>query len=97
MAHLYKTSEWQGGGGGLWYCNDVEDLAGVSSRWWTPVRLLGITPAEYVTMLVQEFKVDKIHFSYEHNVLTFGWKSQQAMRKYKNWINKKAREKQFYC
>ena len=94
--HLYRASEWQGGSG-VWYCNDVEDLAGISSRWWTPARMLNMPLDKYVTMLVEEFKVDSISYDPKANVLVFYWKSREACRKYKNWINKKARECNFMC
>ena len=94
--HLYRVSEWQGGSG-VWYCNDVEDLAGISSRWWTPARMLNMPLDEYVTMLIKEFKVDNISYNPEANVLVFSWKSRESCRKYKNWINKKARECNFMC
>ena len=96
MAHLLRMTEWQGGSG-VWYCNDVEDLAGISSRWWTPARMLNMPLDEYVIMLVKEFKVDRISYNPEANVLHFSWKSREACRKYKNWINKKARECNFMC
>ena len=95
--HLYRVSEWQSSGSGVWYCNDVEDLAGISSRWWTPARMLNMPLDEYVVMLVEEFKVDSISYDPEANVLVFYWKSREACRKYKNWINKKARECNFMC
>ena len=96
MAHLFHMTEWQGGSG-VWYCNDVEDLAGISSRWWTPARMLNMPLDEYVVMLVEEFKVDSISYDPKANVLVFYWKSREACRKYKNWINKKARECNFMC
>ena len=94
--HLYRASEWQGGSG-VWYCNDVEDLAGISSRWWTPARMLNVPLDEYVTMLVKEFKVDNISYNPEANLLVSAWKSREACRTYKNWINKKHRECKFMC
>ena len=95
--HLYRVSEWYSSGSGVWYCNDIEDLAGISSRWWTPARMLNMPLDEYVTMLIKEFKVDNISYNPEANVLVFSWKSREACRKYKNWINKKARECNFMC
>ena len=94
--HLYRASEWQGSSG-VWYCNDVEDLAGISSRWWTPARMLNMPLDEYVTMLVEKFKVDSISYDPKAIVFFFYWKSREACRKYKNWINKKARECNFMC
>jgi hypothetical protein len=95
MAHVYKSEEWQSGSGIYWYCNDTSDLAGKAGLWWIPCRILNISPADYVSMLIDEFKVDKISYNIETNTLYFCWKSQTAMRKYKNFINKKARETNF--
>lgn len=97
MAHLYKCVEWEGVTG-VWYVNDVQDLKGVSSRWWTPVSMLGITPSEYVLLLINKFNVavEDIHYYRENNVLLFSFKTQAAARLYKNWINKEARNRKYY-
>lgn len=95
MAHLYKVTEWKGASG-LWYCNDVEDLGNGSGRWWVPARMLGLSLDRYVEMLVHDFKVDKISYNEERDVLIYAWRKQADMRKYKNWINDKARKAQFY-
>lgn len=94
MAHLYKMSEWQSASG-LWYCNDTEDLGSGSGRWWIPARILGIPPVMFVDLLMKDFKVDNISYNKEKDVLVYSWKSQAAMRKFKNWINKQAREANF--
>lgn len=91
MAHLYKASMWQGSSG-KWFCSDVEDLGHHSGRWWIPCRLLGVTPEEYVKILINEFHVSSITYSLESNYLHFSWDKDPECRRYKNWINKKARE-----
>lgn len=94
MAHLYKASEWEGGSG-RWYVNDVEDLAGISGYWWVPMRMLGMTPEEYVFMLRDTFKAGNFHYTAEKNVLIFSFKTQADARKYKNWINAQARKAKY--
>lgn len=94
MSHLYVTSEWQGANG-RWYVNDVTDFTSVACKWWAPVRLLDMTPIEYVLMLKNNFKASKFRYTKEKNVLIFSFATQADARKYKNFINKKAREKQF--
>ena len=95
MAHLYKASEWESYGN--WFCNDVEEIGtSIAGKWWVPARILGITLTDYVKMLIDDFKVDKISYDKEANVLVFYWKSQAAMRKFKNYINKVARDKRYY-
>lgn len=95
MAHLLKYSEWQGGSG-VWYCNDVEDLANGSGRWWIPARMLGLSLDKYVEMLIKDFKVDSISYSQEEDVLIYWWNKQADMRRFKNWLNAAARKAQFY-
>lgn len=94
MAHLYKTVEWQGTSG-RWYVNDVIDLTSLASKWWAPVRLLKLSPVDYVLMLKNNFNASGFRYKKETNVLIFSFSSQEDARKYKNFINKKARESNF--
>lgn len=91
MAHLYKATEWQSASG-KWFCNDIEELAGIGSLWWVPARMLNLTPAQYIEMLVKDFKPDYLKFD---KILIFSWNSQSNMRKYKNFINAEARKRKF--
>lgn len=91
MAHLYKASIWQGGSK-LWYVSDIEDLGGHSGRWWVPCRILGISPADYAQLLIDEFKVSNIKYDKEKNFLYFSWEKESDARRYKNWINSMARK-----
>lgn len=90
--HILKLSEWQSGTG-KWHCGDVEDLAHDSGRWWYPCRLLGISPVEYILLLKDKYHAS--NFSFRNDMLLFSWEKQQDMRKFKNDINKLAREKKF--
>lgn len=96
MAHLYRMSEWQSGSG-RWYVNDVEELTTDASRWWTPVRMLGITFNEYVLMLKDKFNAKHFSYTADVNVLIFSFDTQADARKFKNWINAQARKKQYMC
>lgn len=96
MAHLYKTTEWQSGSG-VWYVADVQELGTSSSYWWIPLKILEISAVDFVKMLKNNFNVYNVRYNKEANVLIFNFKSQEAARKYKNFINKKAREKNFIC
>ena len=91
--HILKYTEWEQGG--YWYCNDVSDIAGPGFHWSAAMRLLNLTPLAFVEMLATQFKPDRIKYDPEHNVLVYCWKSQQAMRKYKNWLNAEARKRNF--
>ena len=48
---------------------------------------------DYVKLLVNKFQVDYIHYNQEYDVLHYAWKSQDAMRKFKNWANAEYRKK----
>lgn len=101
MAHLLRYEEWEINGN--WYCNDTKELSckdSIASLWYAPVRMLGITPSEYIKLLIEKFEVDSISFSdkyWDYGVLTFSWKSQSKMRVFKNWLNAEARKRNFIC
>ena len=101
MAHLLRYEEWEINGN--WYCNDTKELNckdSIASLWYAPARMLGISPAEYVKMLIEKFEVDYISFNdkhWNHGVLIFSWESQSKMRKFKNFINAEARKRNFIC
>lgn len=93
MKHLYKMSEWQSPTG-KWYCNDIEDLSGIAGLWWIPARLLNIPLVDFVSMLVYEYNA-MVSYNIERDVLIYSWDKQSEMRRFKNYINKKARETNF--
>ena len=90
---LLKYVEW--GETGAWYCNDTSDLCSVRALWWTPARMLNISPAEYVQLLIERFHPDKIKYSEEHDVLIYSWRKQADMRAFKNWLNAEARKRNY--
>jgi hypothetical protein len=96
MKRLYKASEWQDACG-HWHCADIEDIPNGSAFWWIPARILGLPLEEYVRMLIEEFEVDYIKLleNKDNKVLYFYWDNQNKMRKYKNYINKEARQRCF--
>ena len=94
MSHLYKQTEWKDSCD-YWHCNDVEDLANGSGYWWHPARMLGLTPAAYVKMVVENFKPDSVCHNEDCSFVGWSWKSQVQMRKYKNWVNAEARKRNF--
>ena len=94
MTHLLHYEEWESNG--KWLCGDVSALAANSNAWWYIPRLLEITPTEYVKLLIEKFNVKHIHYTAQHNVLIFKFSTLADCRKFKNYINKIAREKKFY-
>lgn len=93
MAHVYKAEEWKSNG--RWNCGDVSALAAMSNAWWYPANILGLTPVEYVKTLISKYNAKNISYTAEHNVLIFSFSTLADCRKFKNDINKKAREKHF--
>lgn len=90
---IYKSTEWETPNG--WHCNCVDNLKENSATWYYPARILGISPAQFVEMLIKDFKPDRFYFDSDTCFCCWSWKKQSDMRKYKNWINKKAREVNF--
>ena len=90
---LYKLSEWESESG--WHAGCVDNLASNSNAWWLPARILNISPAAFVEWVIKEYQPDDVYFSEEKCLFFFSWKSQEKERKYKNYINKKARERNF--
>lgn len=93
-AQLLKYVEWQEGPNS-WACNDTSDLCSVRALWWTPARMLGISPAEYVKLLIEKFHPDRIKYFQEQDVLVYSWKNINDCRAFKNWINAEARKRKY--
>ena len=96
MGHILKYSSWQSPSG-YWYCNDVSDLSGISGYWWVPARMLGITPADFVALLIEKYQPDNI--SFDGKTLLYSWKEENysKMNSFLLWINREARNRKFYC
>jgi len=91
---LYVASQWQAGSTN-WYVNNTSGSTKDSGKWWVPARMLGITPAAYVKLLVENYQPDNISFN--NNVLIFSWKPEHYTKahNYKLWINREARKRGF--
>ena len=95
MIHIYKCEEWQSPTG-QWLCGDVSAPAANSNTWWYPANILGISVEEYVKILVSKYHAVDLRYETKYDVLIFRFNSLADCRKYKNDINKKAREIKFY-
>ena len=93
MAHIYKAEEWSSNG--RWHCGDVSALAANSNMWWYVPQILGISYTDYIYLLINKYHASHFHYTAEKNVLLFTFASLADCRKFKNDINKKAREKNF--
>lgn len=91
---IYKLTEWQNSSG-IWYCNCIDNLAQNSGAWWLPARVLNISPADFIKLLLSKYKPDVFSFNKEKCFCCWGWKDQSAMRKFKNELNAEARKVNF--
>ena len=94
MARLLRYEPWDDGCGN-YAVNDCTDLKSIRGLWWVPARMLNISPADFVKLLVERFKVDKIKYFQEEDVLIYSWSSLQRARDFKNWLNAEARKRNF--
>ena len=91
---LYQCKEWQDSSG-LWLCQHTSSFPRNVQKWVVPARILGISPAEFIELLLKDFKPDYIYHNADCSFVYWGWTSQSQMRKYKNWINAEARKVNF--
>lgn len=93
MAHIFKMEEWQDNG--KWVCGDVSALAAGSNTWWYVPALLNLTPVEYFYFLKDKFHASHFHYTTKYDVFLFSFDNLIDCRKFKNYVNKIAREKNF--
>lgn len=91
---LYKCEEWESESG-YWHCEHTASFPKNVQKWVVPARILGITPVEFLELLIERFKPDKFIHNADCSFVGWAWKSQAQMRVYKNWINAEARKKNF--
>lgn len=94
MSELYRCEEWRSASG-IWYCEHTSSFPQNVQKWVVPARILGLTPADFLKLLIKDFKPDQIFHNEDCSFVGWGWKSQSQMREYKRFINKKARECNF--
>ena len=89
---VYQMKAWQSSGNGYWHCGCVDKLGQNSNAWWHPARILGISPASFISLLLEKYKPDDISYSLDKNYLEYSFKSEIAMKKFMRDINQKARQ-----
>lgn len=87
---ILKYDEWQDTNG-KWHCGDCRALSKMSNAWWKPARLLNMELTDYIKMMKETYNAN-IKATKSFNVILFSWDKQADMRKFKNFINRKARE-----
>ena len=90
---IWKATEWETISG--WHCNCVDNLGKGSGIWYIPARILGISPAAFISLLLEKFKPDNFYYNPETGFCNWSWNNQADERRYKNWINAEARKKNF--
>ena len=93
MAHIFKMEEWQDND--KWVCGDVSALAAGSNTWWYVPALLNLTPVEYFYFLKDKFHASHFHYTTKHDVFLFSFDNLTDCRKFKNYVNKIKKEKNF--
>lgn len=94
MAHILKYTDWEGGSG-KYYCNDILDLGGLSSKWWIPARMLNMSLTDYILMLKDKFNANIVTYCEETDVLIYNWDKQNECHKFVLWLNAQARKANF--
>ena len=56
--HLYKTAEWEDAAGN-WLVNDTTSMTSIAIKWWVPMRMLNLTPEDYIHLLKDKFHILK--------------------------------------
>ncbi len=103
MAHIYKATMWKDSCFEEWSCGDTswtDDKGSKCGCWWVPCRILQMSPVEYLKIMIKEYHiVIKQYHKYEDGYQLIRWvfTTEQDARNYKNFINKKARERKFLC
>ena len=91
---ILKYSEWQSGSG-VWYCNDISDLLSIRAKWFIPARMLNMELDDFIKMLKEKFKVDKIHF--DGTNVFYGWEEEnyRYCHEFVLIINREARKRKY--
>ena len=100
MSHILKMSEWESPNG-RWHVADTNELAKGSSHWWLPMRMLGISVQEFITLLKDKYHASHFHFvdygkdSQDNSLLLFTFDKYMDAHKYLLDMNRIARQKNF--
>lgn len=88
---VYKLQEFQGASG-LWYVGTPTILTKYAHLWHLPALVLDLPLTDFIIELQDKYSAEVY---YKGNFVGYRWEKQSDMRKFKNAINKKAREINF--
>ena len=91
---IWQCSEWQGASG-YWYCNCTSNLSNDGAKWYVPARILNISPADFIKLIINKYGADIVGYNQERNFFHYAWTEKTKMRSFKNFINAEARKKNF--
>lgn len=94
--HLYKMTCWKDEGN-KWHCNDVNNLAGRSAKWYTPMRILELSVEEYIALLAEKFHAKGFHYCLASDYLGFYFMKETDAKAFCSYVNKVARTKNYNC
>lgn len=92
--HIYHEEIWQDLGG-YWFSNDVSEICSGAGRWEAAALVLNLSLVDYVKLLIEEFNAI-VKYNPKSGFLYCKWKTKKDVTKWKNYINKIAREKKIY-
>lgn len=92
--HLYQMTTWESNG--KWSVNDIKNLSGRSAKWYTPMRILGISIEEYVDLL-KSFNAQGLYYYAPTDYLSFYFVKEKDAKAFCSYVNKKARTLNYYC
>ena len=93
--HLYQMTSWESPTK-RWYVNDVKNLSGRSSRWYTPMRILDLSIDEYINLLIK-FNAQDFFYYKPTNYLHFSFAKERDAKAFCSYVNKVARVKNYCC
>jgi len=95
MKHIYQLSYWKSGSG-HWFCNDIKNLNSKSAKWYAIMRVLNLNIEEYLDLL-NKYHAQHIYYYEPTDYLSFYFLYEKDVKAFCSYVNKIAKQKQFYC
>ena len=88
---IIQLKEWETPSG-MWHAAFTDKFTPHVNNTVLIARMLKKPYNEYVSWVIEKYSPDWIGYSKKHGTVFFGWRSQVAMRKFKNEINAMLRQ-----
>ena len=88
---IIQLKEWETPSG-MWHAAFTDKFTPHVNNAVLIARMLKKPYNEYVSWVIEKYSPDWIKYSKKHGTVFFGWRSQTAMRKFKNEINAMLRQ-----